>query len=382
MLLYPARIDDRIFFKYELIDKLVLVILFYLNYYLLIPRFFEKKRYLVYFSAVMLAFFIYLGRNVAVISSPFKKTQGQFGALHFSQGQPDTGMSLTFTPGMSGVEIRKEGTFNTGYVFMTNMPGKNFIPDSTRTIFSLPPPEGNYFGLPREVFLMTVNRCLSPFLLLFLIGGFLRLTYSFLRSQNEKKALENARLNAEVNFLKSQINPHFLFNTLNSIYSQAHMRSVETEYSILKLSDILRYVLYDSASPHVDLSKDIQYLTNYVDLQKMRLSQKVTLNYKVTGNPYGKRIAPLLLITFVENAFKHGVSYHSPSTIGVNIDIFEQSLTMVVTNPVIENNSFENSGLGLKNVKRRLDLLYAGKYLLDIVHNQHLHIINLKIDLE
>jgi hypothetical protein len=381
MLLYPARIDDRIFFEYELIDKLVLVILFYLNYYLLIPRFFEKKKYLVYFSAVILAFFIYLGRNVAVISSPFKKTGGQFGALHFSEGRPDTVMSLPFTPGMSGVGIKKEGTSN-NYVFMTNIPGDNFIPDSTRTIFSFPLEEDNYFGLPGEVFLMTVNRCLSPFLLLFLIGGFLRLTYSFLRSQNEKKALENARLNAEVNFLKSQINPHFLFNTLNSIYSQAHMRSVETEYSILKLSDILRYVLYDSAAPHVDLSKDIQYLSNYVDLQKIRLSQKVTLNYKVIGNPYGKKIAPLLLITFVENAFKHGVSYHSPSTIGVNINIFEQSLTMVVTNPVIESNSFENTGLGLKNVQRRLDLLYAGKYLLDIVHNEHLHIVNLKIELE
>jgi len=143
-----------------------------------------------------------------------------------------------------------------------------------------------------------LNNAISSFVLLLLMGGFIRLSYSFISNQNEKKALENANLNAEVNFLKSQINPHFLFNTLNSIYAQAHSRSVNTEFSILKLSDLLRYVLYDSGDDKVELAKDIQYINNYIALQRLRLSKKVTINYSVTGDMEGKRIAPLLLINF------------------------------------------------------------------------------------
>lgn len=202
-----------------------------------------------------------------------------------------------------------------------------------------------------------------------------------LKSQNEKKILENANLNAEVNFLKSQINTHFLFNTLNGIYSQAHAKSEHTEHSILKLSDLLRYVLYESGEDKVALSKDIQYLSNYVDLQKLRLSQKVKIEYEVTGEATGHQIAPLLLITFVENAFKHGISYTNPSVIKIQLQIFEKTLTLLVSNPVTETNSFAGGGLGLKNVIRRLDLLYPEKYWLDIVHNDHLHIVNLKINL-
>jgi LytS/YehU family sensor histidine kinase len=214
------------------------------------------------------------------------------------------------------------------------------------------------------------------------MGGFIRLAYSFLRNQNEKKALENANLNAEVNFLKSQINPHFLFNTLNSIYSQAHSRSDNTEFSILKLSDLLRYVLYDSGESKVDLAKDIQYINNYIDLQKIRLSSKIKINYVVKGELGGCTIAPLLLITFIENAFKHGISYTQASTVNIEIEVFEETLTLLISNPIVERNSFVPGGLGLKNVTRRLDLLYPGKYLLDIHHDDYLHIVNLKLNLK
>jgi LytS/YehU family sensor histidine kinase len=189
-------------------------------------------------------------------------------------------------------------------------------------------------------------------------------------------------LNAEVNFLKSQINPHFLFNTLNSIYAQAHSRSANTEFSILKLSELLRYVLYDSGENKVELVKDIQYINNYIDLQKIRLSSRVTINYNVKGGLAGYSIAPLLLITFIENAFKHGISYTQASTINVHIEVFEETLTLLTSNPVVERNSFAPGGLGLKNVARRLDLLYPGKYLLDIHHDDLLHIVNLKLDLK
>ena len=210
----------------------------------------------------------------------------------------------------------------------------------------------------------------------------MRLAFSFIRNQNEKKALENANLNAEVNFLKSQINPHFLFNTLNSIYSQAHNKSENTEYSILKLSELLRYVLYDSSENKVELAKDIQYINNYIDLQRMRLSAKITIQYVVKGRLEGHMIAPLLLIAFIENAFKHGISYTNASVINIEIHVFEETLTLLISNPVVERNSFVPGGLGLKNATRRLDLLYHGKYLLDIQHNDYRHSVNLKLNLK
>jgi LytS/YehU family sensor histidine kinase len=217
---------------------------------------------------------------------------------------------------------------------------------------------------------------------LLLIGGLIRLGYSFLKNQNEKKALENAHLNAEVNFLKSQINPHFLFNTLNSIYSQAHNKSEHTEYSILKLSELLRYVLYESGEEKVSLEKDILYINNYIDLQRMRLSSKVNIRYTVTGVQGGYLIAPLLLISFIENAFKHGISYTQTSVIHIAITFFEKTLTLQVVNPIVKTNTFAEGGLGLKNAGRRLDLLYPGKHQLEIITAGQLHFVNLKIDLE
>jgi LytS/YehU family sensor histidine kinase len=242
--------------------------------------------------------------------------------------------------------------------------------------------EPGLFGVPKGVWLITLNNAVSSFALLLLIGGFIRLAYSFIRNQNEKKVLENANLNAEVNFLKSQINPHFLFNTLNSIYSQAHSRSDRTEFSILKLSELLRYVLYDSGESKVELDKDIQYINNYIDLQKIRLSSKVRIHYEVTGDLKGCMIAPLLLITFIENAFKHGISYTHASSVNIEINVFEETLTLLVGNPVVERNSCAVGGLGLKNVTRRLDLLYPGKYLLDIHHDDYVHVVNLKLNLK
>lgn len=355
LIFYPIRFSNSRFLYGELLGKLLPIGFFYLNYYYLLPRLFEKRK--------LLAYFIFVLAGIVIIS-------GQELWMRF---QP--------TKGARVFQMRVERPLGLG----EDRPPNVFIfsGDSARR-----PPfagkmlnEGIVLGMPRGALFMSINRSVSLCLLLLLIGGFIRLGYSFIRNQNEKKALENAHLNAEVNFLKSQINPHFLFNTLNGIYSQAHQKSEHTETSILKLSDLLRYVLYDSSETKVELSKDIQYLTNYIDLQKLRLSQKVVIRYGVSGNTLGKRIVPLLLITFVENAFKHGISYTKPSTIDINITIFEKTLTLLVSNPVTETNSFVAGGLGLKNVTRRLDLLYPGNYWLDIVHNDYLHIVNLKINL-
>ena len=257
--------------------------------------------------------------------------------------------------------------------------------DSATRTFRPPPPfpfaERTFLGMPLRIFFFSINRTVSIALFLLLAGGMIRLAYSFIKSQNEKKSLENLNLNAEVNFLKSQINPHFLFNTLNSIYSQAHNKSEHTEYSILKLSELLRYVLYETGEERVPLERDIQYINNYIDLQRIRLSSKITLRYTINGNLSGNTIVPLMLITFIENAFKHGISYTQPSVIDIDITVFEKTLTLTVSNPVVKNDIFTQGGLGLKNVTRRLELLYPGKHNLTISQTDNQYLVNLKIDL-
>ena len=378
LLLYPLRVNDTRFIVFEIVDKLVLVAIFYLNYYWLIPSFFEKKKYFRYSVLVILAFLLYWSQHMAVRFAFFDRPGGPTQFLQISSAPAEKSSSADNVARSGRVVLINADSISSSRPYAAGIPINDSI---ASTMPGFPMREPGLLGIPKGIWAISLNNTISSFALLLLIGGFIRLAYSFVRSQNEKKVLENANLNAEVNFLKSQINPHFLFNTLNGIYSQAHTKSEHTEHSILKLSDLLRYVLYESGEDKVALSKDIQYLSNYIDLQKLRLSQKVKIEYEVTGEATGHQIAPLLLITFVENAFKHGISYTNPSVIKIQLQIFEKTLTLLVSNPVTETNSFANGGLGLKNVIRRLDLLYPGKYWLDIVHNDHLHIVNLKINL-
>ena len=181
--------------------------------------------------------------------------------------------------------------------------------------------------------------------------------------------LENQRLSAELAFLKSQINPHFLFNSLNSIYSLAYQKSDTTPEAILKLSEIMRYMLYESNDNKVDLEKELQYLQNYIDLQKIRFGNKAFVDFKITGEVGSQKIVPLLLIAFIENAFKHVVANDASSPICLRINLDGTKLHFFMENKKHRLNKDTEGGIGLNNVKRRLDLLYPGKYTLTIQDN-------------
>ena len=365
LLFYPVRVDDKTFWYREFLGKLLPIGLFYLNYYYFLPRFFEKRKFRAYFTWIFASLLVLLFTDIFVREKLFRTFQ-----------------QLILTQ-QGNVFVRNSGGPPPNTIFFH---GDSGIIRGDSVLRRIPPPpfpfpEKTVSGIPIRIIFFSINRTLSLAIFLLLAGGMIRLAYSFIRSQNERKTLENANLNAEVNFLKSQINPHFLFNTLNSIYSQAHNRSEHTEYSILKLSELLRYVLYESGEEKVGLEKDLQYINNYIDLQRIRLSSKITLNYTVSGKLEGNKIAPLMLISFIENAFKHGISYSQPSVITIEISVFEKTLTLKVSNPVIKNDTFTQGGLGLKNVTRRLELLYPSKHTLDVSHNDSLYIVNLKIDL-
>ena len=194
----------------------------------------------------------------------------------------------------------------------------------------------------------------------------LKFTVDWFLNERIQRDLENQRLSAELAFLKSQINPHFLFNSLNSIYSLAYQRSETTPEAILKLSEIMRYMLYECNDNKVDLVKELQYLHSYIDLQKIRFGSKAFINFKVEGNILNQQIVPLLLIAFIENGFKHGVASNPQTPIRLLIDVDEAHLHFYMQNKKHTNNRDASGGIGLNNVKRRLDLLYPGKYNLDI----------------
>jgi LytS/YehU family sensor histidine kinase len=172
---------------------------------------------------------------------------------------------------------------------------------------------------------------------------------------------------AELNFLKAQINPHFLFNTLNNLYYLAFTQSPNTTEVIAKLSQMMRYMIYDSNHSLVPLNKEIEYMQNYISLERLRLNNVIPIRFDVQGNPEEVRIAPLIFITFLENAFKHGVSNNKPDAwVNISVRLEGKDCIYQVENSKISLGGDAKSGIGLQNVRRRLELTYPGKYQLAI----------------
>jgi len=213
--------------------------------------------------------------------------------------------------------------------------------------------------------------------------GMLRFAVDWFEFDARTKAIENEKLFAELNFLKAQINPHFLFNTLNNLYYLAYTQSPNTMEVIEKLSQMMRYMIYDTNAARVPLSKEITYMENYISLEKLRLNNDVPITFAVHGNTTGVLIVPLIFITFLENAFKHGVSNNNPqSWVKINIALQDKICTYTVANSKISNSNTgvgERSGVGLQNVKRRLDLSYPNSYHLDVSETPDQYAVELKL---
>jgi sensor histidine kinase YesM len=191
-----------------------------------------------------------------------------------------------------------------------------------------------------------------------------RMTRSWYIAQAERKELERSSSEAELKNLKSQLNPHFLFNTLNNIYSLIAISPERAQEVVHELSRLLRYVLYESTQLRVTVESDMSFVSNYVDLMRIRLPGHVSVETSITYTAPDIMLAPLLFITPVENAFKHGVSNNLPSFIGIHIKATEDEIYCRVTNSLFPKNSTDRSGsgIGLTNMRRRLDLLYPGRH--------------------
>lgn len=227
---------------------------------------------------------------------------------------------------------------------------------------------------------MVVN---TLFIVLFV--AMLKFVENWLELDTQKKELEKEKLSAELRFLKAQVNPHFLFNTLNNLYYLAFTQSPNTTEVIAKLSQMMRYMIYDSNHPKVPLRKEVEYMENYISLEKLRLNNQIPIRFDVTGNPDTIQILPLLLITFLENAFKHGVSNNATNAwVNVQLEVLDQKLKYSVSNSILEQKdekTREKSGIGLQNVRRRLELGYPNRHTLEVERHPDRYEVHLIIDL-
>lgn len=296
----------RDFFGYVL-----MLLFFYFNFYILIPKLYFTKKYVLFYALVIACF-------IAITAIP-----------------------------------------------------KLFILDTFDPMHRM----GN--GTPRSWYMFEVGHTMFQFLVVFFVSLFVKLN-------TRLKQIEREKLGTELSYLKAQINPHFLFNTLNSIYSLAIQKSDNTPLAVVELSSMMRYVISEADNDYVALQKEIEYINSYIALQKIRLGKTVNLWFEVAGDMGGIKIAPLILIPFIENAFKYGVNPEENSLIKIDIHMEGNTLHLHVVNnkvkvsPVLK----AEGGLGISNAKTRLNLLYPAKYKLDIMDNEKDFLVSLKIDLK
>ncbi len=216
--------------------------------------------------------------------------------------------------------------------------------------------------------------------------GVIAIVHYYYQKSSNTKLLEKERLETELNFLKAQINPHFLFNALNSIYVLMKDDIKLSEQTLLKFSSLLRYQLYDCSSNETDLERETEFLNDYIALERIRNSENRIVNFNIINQTGSKRIAPFILLPFVENAFKHISHFNSRvNTIDITLEMSGNHLHFIVIN-TFEDNTYSKQedagGIGLQNVKRRLALLYPNKHILEIDKQKNIFTAKLNIELD
>lgn len=315
--------------------------IFYLNYFLLVPNFFYLKKRIKYFLFVLLM----IG-SFYVVSDLSNK--------HFFQKE---GVK-------NGIEQVNPESIN---------PNPPFHPSVAVERKKPPYRQIHFFN-----FIVT-----SMFLVFFSLG--LRVIERNTQIEKIQKEMEKEKLNAELAFLKNQISPHFFFNTLNNIYSLISINAEDSQKAVLKLSKLMRYLLYESEHGNTLLSNEIEFMNNYIDLMKLRISDKVSIELDFPKDFADTTIPPLLFIPFIENAFKHGISYREKSFVHIKLKKGIDSIEFNCFNSIStvkSSTDTEHSGIGLHNVKKRLNLLFHNKYTLDIFEKKDVYKVNLIINIK
>lgn len=315
--------------KIVIFNTLVFMILFYANYLWLVPRLAQKKKWLP---------FLFLATALIV-------------ALGYASGKFYENL---FTPPPEVMERIREA--------------------------EQAPPRDDH-GRRRGGGMALYNFFITSFL----VSGFavgIRYAESAIRKEEEIKELEREKLNSELALLKNQVSPHFFFNTLNNIYSLITINQDDAREAVLSLSKMMRYMLYESEQGNTRLSREIEFMKGYIDLMKLRLSDRVRLAVSFPEKYEDQDLPPLLFIPFIENAFKHGVSSVESSFVDIALGVEDGMITFLATNSISRRESDGpqvDSGIGLDNVRKRLALLYPGRHDLRIDHQEKIFTVQLTV---
>ena len=197
-----------------------------------------------------------------------------------------------------------------------------------------------------------------------------------------EKQLVQEKLESELSFLRAQTNPHFLFNTLNNIYALARKKSDQTADVVMRLSKILRFMLYECTTPRIALSDEIKVLKDYIELERLRYNERLTIHFDAEVDEPQMMIAPLLLLPLVENAFKHGVSEtRFESEVNIHLSLKQKQLIFSVLNSKMHDPEENGTGIGLTNIQRQLELIYPGNYQLEIADQKDIFLVKLQLNL-
>ncbi len=225
--------------------------------------------------------------------------------------------------------------------------------------------------------------CMGHTLLYAAYGLLLRIGIDWFQKRDEKKELEKQNIKTELALLRAQVNPHFLFNTLNNIHSFSQSDAAKTSYAIIKLSEIMRYMIYDASAEKVLLEKEIQHINNYLELQKMRFENREFFSFRSSGIMGGLMLPPMLFIPFVENAFKHGRKTEE-FPIQIELNYIDNQLIFNCLNfkrPKSQSEKDNPRGIGIQNIRRRLEILFPNRHRLHIQENENKFSVHLILEL-
>ncbi|CAH8284033.1 histidine kinase [Mariniflexile fucanivorans] len=228
-------------------------------------------------------------------------------------------------------------------------------------------------------------KLIGPFIfnvLLVATGTAFRVYTEWNRNERKKKEIEVQKSSTELHFLKHQLSPHFLFNSLNSIYSLTTKKSNDAPEAVITLSELMRYMLYETNSEFVPLAKELDYIQNYLKLQRLRIANNTDVTLNIHGSISNQKIRPLLFISFIENAFKYGTDFKGHTEVKIEINVNGDDLHFKCIN-IIGNRKTDkdSSGIGLQNTKERLELLYSNKHILTVEEKEGRFIVNLELKL-
>lgn len=233
---------------------------------------------------------------------------------------------------------------------------------------------------------ISVGRNVLPFIHVTAIAASIRLLKFWYLQKKYTMEAEQQRTAAELKLLKAQLHPHFLFNTLNNLYSHTLEFSPKSPEIVLRLSALLRFMIYESNSPRISLSREVDLLQDYISLEKMRYGERLDVSVNISGDIHKYQIAPLLLLPFLENAFKHGTSKQIDQCwISLNLSLDGSQMKFKLINsidPVKETGPAIQGGVGLQNINKRLEILYDGKYKLETKKLEEVYVVNLELQLE